>query len=97
MQSNFTAKAFNAVMYRPYILHSQQFAMRKISVATLRGLSLRDKEQEARRLRLWFQGGGMRVGLKPFSERGSEGATVILLFLFMHLEGAEPSVQQALR
>lgn len=99
MQSNFTAQAFNAVKYWPNILHSQQFTMRKISVATLQGLNLREKEQEAGRLvlRLWFQRWWDGVDLKSFSESGSEGATVILLFPFMHLEGAEPSVQQALR
>lgn len=74
MQSNFTAKAFNAVMYRPYILHSQQFAMRKISVATLRGLSLREKEQEARRLRLWLQGWWDEGGFKAIFRKGIRGS-----------------------
>ena len=72
MQSNFTAKAFNAVTYWPYILHSRQFAMRKISVATLRGLNLREKEQEARRLvlRLWLQRWWDEGGFKAIFRKG---------------------------
>jgi len=99
MQSNFTAQAFNAVKYWPYILHSQQFTMRKISVATLQGFNLREKEQEAERLVLrlrlqrWWDGGGFK-GIFRKGIRRSHGHPPVP---FYTPGGAEPSVQQALR
>ena len=98
MQSNFIVQAFNAVKCWPYILHSQQFAMRKISVATLWGLNLREKEQEAGRLvlRLWLQrwwdGGGFKGIFRNGIRRSHCHPPVPYT-----PGGTEPSVQQALR